>query len=781
MNVTKEEIKQFLKDSIEWLVDEDMGCCTLPIDDKLAICVGWLSGYDANDSDVIHSKDDPTWAITAGLKVYTSDDMRTDYEFINSPYYDNGEVVSTDVSLEPDANLDELADYFIEEYENLENLEIEEDGRIIEDNFDDSYEDSEVEEESLKEAMKTMELPTEITIRNVDIENIDDIDEFIANKLDKLTKVGYEGFEHKIKDKDIYVYNIMWDVDVGKINTSVLNEGLDEVDRIIGWISDHDDLYDDFKEFFDYSYDESTGEEIGKPSKESIIDWLSKYGQAYKDFKKFFKITDESLKEEKEYYVGWSKMTLNDIKNKFKGYTIKTNTPPSNDYELVPPHEEGEHYTGFGFKDKELVDLLGGVGAVVGESLKEDVELFKKYGANPSKSSRGWDAGDLHKYEDGLVLSYSSKKDAEEAANKLKQDGFKISSIDNDNIQSNGKGLEWNIYCFKESLNEESNNKGNRIANTVAKFFKGQSGPMGDDDPSVSGNTLEFWTQAGTSTYTFSDDGSIYAESDYDAETAYNDGGGWEGFYDEDDLDVDADDYEDEDEYLDALNDAGLEKFVRENGDDYEPKTYKSIEELCNSEDGWFSGLSKSQATSLIKKVNSILNSQEESCKKQVKESWEGESIIDDLIERAQSMYDEGGYGDIDECVAQAIDEGLIYSDDILELAKHYGTLPDDSDLIAEFYDELSSDVYSGIEEHEESDEDEFEDDEETDESLDESKVDVAKCKDILNNQIDWTEVDEYGDVDYARDQLRSLHSENVISDDEYNYIVIHWDELLDL
>ena len=717
MNVTKEEIKQFLKDSIEWLVDEDMGCCTLPIDDKLAICVGWLSGYDANDSDVIHSKEDPTWAINAGLKVYTSDDMRTDYEFINSPYYDNGEVVSTDVSLEPDANLDELADYFIEEYENLENLEIEEDGRIIEDNFDDSYEDSEVEEESLKEAMKTMELPTEITIRNVDIENIDDIDEFIASKLDKLTKVGYEGFEHKIKDKDIYVYNIMWDVDVGKINTSALN------------------LY----------------------------------------------TKNESLKEEKEYYVGWSKMTLNDIKNKFKGYTIKTNTPPSNDYELVPPHEEGDHYTGFGFKDKELVDLLGGVGAVVGESLKEDVELFKKYGANPSKSSRGWDAGDLHKYEDGLVLSYSSKKDAEEAANKLKQDGFKISSIDNDNIQSNGKGLEWNIYCFKESLKEESNNKGNRIANTVAKFFKGQSGPMGDDDPSVSGNTLEFWTQAGTSTYTFRDDGSIYAESDYDAETAYNDGGGWEGFYDEDDLDVDADDYEDEDEYLDALNDAGLEKFVRENGDDYEPKTYKSIEELCNSEDGWFSGLSKSQATSLIKKVNSILNSQEESCKKQVKESWEGESIIDDLIERAQSMYDEGGYGDIDECVAQAIDEGLIYSDDILELAKHYGTLPDDSDLIAEFYDELSSDVYSGIEEHEESDEDEFEDDEETDESLDESKVDVAKCKDILNNQIDWTEVDEYGDVDYARDQLRSLHSENVISDDEYNYIVIHWDELLDL
>lgn len=67
------------------------------------------------------------------------------------------------------------------------------------------------------------------------------------------------------------------------------------------------------------------------------------------------------------------------------------------------------------------------------------------------------------------------------------------------------------------------------------------------------------------------------------------------------------------------------------------------------------------------------------------------------------------------------------------------------------------------------------------DESLKEGKVDVAKCKDILNNQIDWTEVDEYGDVDFARYQLRSLHSNEVISDDEYNYIISHWDELLDL
>lgn len=141
MNVTKEEIKQFIKDSIEWLVDQDMGCATLELDDKLAICVGWLDGYDENDEDVIHSKEEPKFAINAGIKVYTSDDMRTDYEFINSPYYDNGEVVSTDVSIKPNADLDALADYFIKEYESMKDLNMAEDGRIIEnDDFDKSYE-----------------------------------------------------------------------------------------------------------------------------------------------------------------------------------------------------------------------------------------------------------------------------------------------------------------------------------------------------------------------------------------------------------------------------------------------------------------------------------------------------------------------------------------------------------------------------------------------------------------------------------------------------------------
>lgn len=61
-----------------------------------------------------------------------------------------------------------------------------------------------------------------------------------------------------------------------------------------------------------------------------------------------------------------------------------------------------------------------------------------------------------------------------------------------------------------------------------------------------------------------------------------------------------------------------------------------------------------------------------------------------------------------------------------------------------------------------------------------ESKDFHNRCKDILNNEIDWDEVDETGDVDFAINQLRSLDTEGVISHEEYDYIMSNWDDLLE-
>lgn len=57
--------------------------------------------------------------------------------------------------------------------------------------------------------------------------------------------------------------------------------------------------------------------------------------------------------------------------------------------------------------------------------------------------------------------------------------------------------------------------------------------------------------------------------------------------------------------------------------------------------------------------------------------------------------------------------------------------------------------------------------------------VDPERCKAILNYELDWDQVDETGDVDFAIDQLRSLNTEGLVSEEEYDYIMAHWDELL--
>ena len=108
----------------------------------------------------------------------------------------------------------------------------------------------------------------------------------------------------------------------------------------------------------------------------------------------------------------------------------------------------------------------------------------------------------------------------------------------------------------------------------------------------------------------------------------------------------------------------------------------------------------------------------DESCgKKPLKETFDGEDVISDLIDRAQSMLNDGDYGDMEDCVRQAIDEGLIYTSDVYALLEHYGSI-DDSTIIDSFYEDLFSDVLDGLEEpeEEEEDEEEYEDDYEPDE-----------------------------------------------------------------
>ena len=120
-----------LKGAVKWLRNYDEGCVTISLDNKLAICVGWSNGYDNNDESAIHSKSDPSYCINAGIKVATSDDMKTDYDYINFPYYANGTMHDTGITIAPNENYDDLAKYFLLEYDHLKKLNIDDSGLVI--------------------------------------------------------------------------------------------------------------------------------------------------------------------------------------------------------------------------------------------------------------------------------------------------------------------------------------------------------------------------------------------------------------------------------------------------------------------------------------------------------------------------------------------------------------------------------------------------------------------------------------------------------------------------
>ena len=133
MEFTMDNVAKWLKESTDWLIDNQQGCCTLKLDDHLAICVGWSNGFsDEPRKDLIQAKDNLDYAVVAGVKVWTSDDMRTDFDFINFPFCKGGDVYDDTYTIAKDEDFDWLANALITDYEVLEGLEIDKDGEIKE-------------------------------------------------------------------------------------------------------------------------------------------------------------------------------------------------------------------------------------------------------------------------------------------------------------------------------------------------------------------------------------------------------------------------------------------------------------------------------------------------------------------------------------------------------------------------------------------------------------------------------------------------------------------------
>jgi hypothetical protein len=129
----KNEVAKFIKESVEWLVEEQQGCCRYQLDDHLAIYVGWSAGYGKEvRNDIIQAKDDPDWGINVGIKVWTSDYMQTDFDYLNFPYEADGEVLDMSVGVEPNDNYETIAETMMKWYDDVKEYDMTDNGLILE-------------------------------------------------------------------------------------------------------------------------------------------------------------------------------------------------------------------------------------------------------------------------------------------------------------------------------------------------------------------------------------------------------------------------------------------------------------------------------------------------------------------------------------------------------------------------------------------------------------------------------------------------------------------------
>lgn len=127
----------FIKESVEWLLSQECGCCTIRLTASTQLSVGWEDGFDPKDPSVIHSKSEPTWGICVGIKALEGDDMKTDFEWLATPYAadgDNeGEVFSNlETSISPEEDYEKTFEYLIGEYEDLlKDYKVQKDGKCF--------------------------------------------------------------------------------------------------------------------------------------------------------------------------------------------------------------------------------------------------------------------------------------------------------------------------------------------------------------------------------------------------------------------------------------------------------------------------------------------------------------------------------------------------------------------------------------------------------------------------------------------------------------------------
>jgi len=108
--LSRNAVAEFISDSVESLEDGFTGTCRYPLDNDLALYVGWSDGFEPDNGH-------DGYEICAKIGT-THETLWSDYDFIDMPQSTiNGEVWDTDISNPTSAD----ASWFINQYNEIKN------------------------------------------------------------------------------------------------------------------------------------------------------------------------------------------------------------------------------------------------------------------------------------------------------------------------------------------------------------------------------------------------------------------------------------------------------------------------------------------------------------------------------------------------------------------------------------------------------------------------------------------------------------------------------------
>ena len=361
------ELATWLKDEVEFLkANQDYVGGWYDLGNGLAATVLWEEGFgEEKRDDVIQATDNQDWALCAGVMIINKDDT-PDGWFM--PWDSKtGDLLCETTSIAPNEDYEKLAGWLLDDYNKLKAADIKSNGEtILPDGEQEAEDEHEVEvpwggterrempgdyekEESLKEEKEYSTSPyKDIIAEYFDYSGEFEFLDIVASCLGRVDNFEEEDDIYRaIDDELIYTYD-QWKViehyctpqeanwesaysdfmsDVFAICSRIAGmnhkeddnteeqenkeESLKEdyhLDDVIGWISDHKELYTDFKKFFNYDYDEASGKETNKPGLVDVIDWLQDHKQAFADFKSHFKFKESYSSEERYHIVTYDHM-----------------------------------------------------------------------------------------------------------------------------------------------------------------------------------------------------------------------------------------------------------------------------------------------------------------------------------------------------------------------------------------------------------------------------------------------------------------------------------------